>query len=50
MFIRVIFNFKAIEKPYDFKEPSIITPVRSGFHVLEWGGMVENFSAAKLKQ
>ena len=39
--IRVIFNFKVIEKPYDLKEPSITTPERNGFHVLEWGGMIE---------
>ncbi len=39
--IRVIFNFKAIEKSYDLKEPTITTPERSGFHVLEWGGMIE---------
>ncbi len=39
--IRVIFNFKMITEPYELKEPKIITPKRSGFHVLEWGGMIE---------
>jgi len=47
--IRVIFNFKVIEKPYDLKEASITTPKRNGFHVLEWGGMIENLSAVKTK-
>ena len=40
MLIRVIFNFKVIKEPYGIKEPNIITPKRSGFHVLEWGGMI----------
>ena len=39
--IRVIFNFKVIKEPYEIKLPTIITPKRSGFHVLEWGGMIE---------
>ena len=39
--IRVIFNFKAIQEPYKIKSPTIITPKRSGFHILEWGGMIE---------
>ncbi len=39
--IRVIFNFKVIKEAYEIKLPNIITPKRSGFHVLEWGGMIE---------
>ncbi len=39
--IRVIFNFKVIKEIYEIKEPVITTPERSGFHVLEWGGMIE---------
>ncbi len=39
--IRVIFNFKVIEEIYKIKSPTIITPKRSGFHVLEWGGIIE---------
>ncbi len=39
--IRVIFNFKVIEEEYQIKTPIIITPKRLGFHVLEWGGMIE---------
>ncbi len=39
--IRVIFNFNAIKESYEIKEPIITTPERSGFHVLEWGGMIE---------
>ena len=39
--IRVIFNFKVIKETYEIKEPVITTPKRSGFHVLEWGGMIE---------
>lgn len=38
--IRVIFNFKRIQKVYELKEPAIITPKREGFDVLEWGGMM----------
>jgi len=39
--IRVIFNFKVIKEPYEIESPKIITPERSGFHVLEWGGLLE---------
>ena len=39
--IRVIFNFKVIKESYDIRAPFIITPTRIGFHVLEWGGMIE---------
>ena len=39
--IRVIFYFKPIQERYDLEEPVIVTPERSGFHVLEWGGMIE---------
>jgi len=39
--IRVMFHFKVIKKRYEIRSPKIITPKRSGFHVLEWGGMVE---------
>ena len=39
--IRVIFNFKRIEKRYKLQSPVITTPKRVGFHVLEWGGMLE---------
>ncbi len=39
--IRVIFNFKVIDKPYKLKTPIITTPKREGFNVLEWGGALE---------
>jgi len=42
--IRVIFNFKKIDKPYKLKEPTITTPKRAGFHVLEWGGVLDSES------
>lgn len=40
--VRVIFNFKTIDKAYYLQEPSIETPSRVGFHVLEWGGRIES--------
>lgn len=39
--IRVIFNFKKIKKQYMLSEPIITIPKRVGFHVLEWGGRLE---------
>lgn len=39
--IRVIFNFKKIDKQYGLLPPVISTPKREGFHVLEWGGRLE---------
>jgi len=47
--IRVIFHFKAIKEKYKIKNPTIITPKRVGFHVLEWGGMIENKSIKREK-
>ena len=38
--IRVIFSFRAIEEPYEIDVPKITTPKRTGFHALEWGGMM----------
>ncbi len=40
--IRLEFYFKPLQKEIAIKEPSLITPIRSGFTVVEWGGMVEN--------
>ncbi len=37
--IRVILNFKHIREPVEVEEPDIITPVRKGFTVVEWGGV-----------
>ena len=39
--IRVIFNFKRIKKQYELPTPIISIPKRVGFHVLEWGGRLE---------
>ncbi len=39
--IRVIFNFKRIKKQYELPSPVILIPKRVGFHVLEWGGRLE---------
>ena len=39
--IRVHLHFKIIDKKYQLKEPSILTPKRFGFTVVEWGGIVE---------
>lgn len=39
--IRVRLYFEALDKPIDAKEPSLQTPKREGFTVVEWGGMVK---------
>lgn len=38
--IRIIFSFKEVNKPYSLEEPLIITPIRKGFTVVEWGGIL----------
>ena len=38
--IRLIFHFKAVDERTILKEPVIETPVRKGFTVVEWGGIV----------
>ncbi len=40
--IRLNFNFKPLNKITRIKEPTIITPQRTGFTVVEWGGILEN--------
>ncbi|MCL5019384.1 MAG: hypothetical protein M1426_02760 [Patescibacteria group bacterium] len=39
--IRVRFYFEALDKKIDVKEPLISTPVRSGYTLVEWGGLVK---------
>ena len=36
--IRVLMEFKGLDKPIEVKEQKITTPVRKGFTVVEWGG------------
>jgi len=38
--IRLNFLFKPLRKQYDIVNPEIITPVRQGFTVVEWGGIL----------
>lgn len=39
--IRVNFYFKPIAKITNLPTPPIVTPIRSGFTVVEWGGILE---------
>jgi len=39
--IRLEFNFKALEDKITLPEPTIKTPERNGFVVVEWGGILE---------
>jgi hypothetical protein len=36
--IRIFMDFKGLNKPIKAVEPKIITPIRKGFVVVEWGG------------
>ena len=36
--IRIMMDFKALDKPIDIKEQVLNTPKRTGFAVVEWGG------------
>ncbi len=38
--IRLTFYFKAVDEPTNLEEPQIKTPVRNGFTVVEWGGIL----------
>ncbi len=40
--IRLEFYFKPLRREMMITEPTIITPIRTGFTVVEWGGMVED--------
>lgn len=40
--IRLNFYFKPLEKPVNIQEPTIISPERRGFTVVEWGGILGN--------
>lgn len=40
--IRLNFYFKPLEKEIKINKPSIITPQRQGFTVVEWGGILGN--------
>ena len=40
--IRRIFYFKSINDKIELKEPTIETPDRKGFTVVEWGGLLDN--------
>lgn len=39
--IRVRFYFKALDKKISVKEPTIIAPRRTGYTLVEWGGLVK---------
>ena len=36
--IRILMEFKGLEEPIQIKEQKLITPQRTGFTVVEWGG------------
>ena len=36
--IRVVMEFKGLERPIEVKEQQLVTPTRTGFTVVEWGG------------
>lgn len=36
--IRIVMEFKGLEEPIQIKEQKLITPQRTGFTVVEWGG------------
>ncbi|MCX6764202.1 MAG: hypothetical protein NTU58_00630 [Candidatus Nealsonbacteria bacterium] len=40
--IRLMFNFRPLNKKIDITEPDINTPKREGFTVVEWGGILDN--------
>jgi hypothetical protein len=37
--IRILMEFKSIDKPIDVKEQELVTPERIGFTAVEWGGV-----------
>lgn len=39
--IRVEFYFKHLDSPKTLEEPTVVTPKRVGFTVVEWGGTIE---------
>jgi len=36
--IRIVMNFKGLDKPIKVKEQKLTTPIREGFTIVEWGG------------
>ena len=36
--IRIVMNFKGLDKPINVKEQKLTTPIREGFTIVEWGG------------
>ena len=36
--IRVMMEFKGLDKPISVEEQQLETPVRTGFVIVEWGG------------
>lgn len=42
--IRILMDFKPLEKPINVEGFNIRTPERKGFTVVEWGGVLRNFS------
>ena len=38
--IRILMNFKALDKKIKVKEQELVTPSRTGFTVVEWGGSI----------
>lgn len=40
--IRVFMDYELLDSPREVTEPNIITPERTGFTVVEWGGALQN--------
>jgi len=38
--IRLMFSFRPLSDKHEIQEPDIITPIREGFTVVEWGGIL----------
>jgi hypothetical protein len=38
--IRIFMDWQKLSSPISIKEPTIVTPVRSGFTLVEWGGLL----------
>jgi hypothetical protein len=39
--IRILMDFKPLQQPINVKAPTIRTPERKGFTVIEWGGVIQ---------
>jgi len=39
--VRILMDFKPLQQPIEATQPTIKTPVRRGFTVIEWGGVIQ---------